>query len=85
MVSLRIRPFTADDVVPALNLCRAAGWNQLQQDWSRLISHQPGGCLVAEADGALAGTVTTTSYGTDLAWIGMMLVDLWQARNEADS
>ena len=74
MVSPAIRPFTRDDIAPALQLCRSAGWNQLHADWSRLIEYQPNGCFVAELDGRLVGTVTTTSYGTELAWIGMMLV-----------
>ena len=69
-----IRPLTPDDISGALELCRTAGWNQLHQDWSRLIRYEPEGCFAAEVDGALVGTVTTTSYGTDLAWIGMMLV-----------
>ena len=73
-MSPAIRPFTRDDIAPALQLCRSAGWNQLHADWSRLIEYQPNGCFVAELDGRLVGTVTTTCYGTELAWIGMMLV-----------
>jgi RimJ/RimL family protein N-acetyltransferase len=74
IVSLSIRLFTDDDIPSALDLCRTAGWNQLHQDWSRIIQHEPKGCFVAEFDDQLVGTVTTTRYGTDLAWIGMMLV-----------
>ena len=59
---------------PALELCRSAGWNQLHSDWVRLVEYQGNGCFVADVDGSLAGTVTTTSYGKRLAWIGMMLV-----------
>jgi predicted GNAT family acetyltransferase len=43
-------------------------------DWERLLAHEPEGCFVAEWNGTLAGTATTTSYGTELAWIGMVLV-----------
>ena len=74
MVSPSIRLFTGQDIPSALQLCRAAGWNQLHQDWARLIAYEPKGCFVAEIDGRLVGTITTTRYGTDLAWIGMMLV-----------
>jgi GNAT superfamily N-acetyltransferase len=74
VVSLSIRPFTSDDIPAALDLCRTAGWNQLHADWSRIIDCEPDGCFVAEIDHQLVGTVTTTRYGTDLAWIGMMLV-----------
>jgi hypothetical protein len=35
---------------------------------------QPEGCFLAEWDGAQAGTATTMVYGSDLAWIGMVLV-----------
>jgi len=74
VVSLSIRPFNSDDIPAALELCRAAGWNQLHADWSRIIDYEPDGCFVAEIDHQLVGTVTSTRYGTDLAWIGMMLV-----------
>lgn len=74
MVSHSIRSFTSDDIPAALELCRAAGWNQLQADWERFFGYEPDGCFAAEVDGRLVGTVTTTRYGTDLGWIGMMLV-----------
>ena len=74
-MSFSIRQFTDRDVTAALQLCRSAGWNQLDSDWSRLIRYEPHGCWVAEVDERLVGTVTTTRYGRDLAWIGMMLVD----------
>ncbi|WP_345320576.1 GNAT family N-acetyltransferase [Novipirellula rosea] len=70
-----IRTLTGHDIPFALALCRKAGWNQLQADWLRLFAYEPDGCFVAELDGQIVGTVTTTRYGTDLAWIGMMLVD----------
>ena len=64
----------ASDIESGLWLCRAAGWNQLESDWLRLLQHDPDGCFVATIDQAVIGTVTTTCYGTQLAWIGMMLV-----------
>ncbi len=69
-----LRLLTLDDIPSALSLCRSAGWNQLDEDWVRLIEYQGEGCFAAEIDGKLIGTVTTTCYGADLAWIGMMLV-----------
>lgn len=68
------RQLMSGDLPAALELCRSASWNQTHADWSRLIRHDPNGCFAVDVDGALAGTVTTVSYGTDLAWIGMMLV-----------
>jgi ribosomal protein S18 acetylase RimI-like enzyme len=70
-----IQRMSSADIAPALCLCRECGWNQLREDWQRLLDYDPTGCFVAICDGKLAGTVTTTRYGRDLGWIGMMLVD----------
>ncbi|MEZ6137355.1 MAG: GNAT family N-acetyltransferase [Pirellulaceae bacterium] len=70
-----IRQLTVTDIERALELCRSAGWNQTAVDWLRLIEHEPLGCFVAERDNLVVGTVTSTRYENDLAWIGMMLVD----------
>ncbi|AMV34795.1 putative acetyltransferase [Pirellula sp. SH-Sr6A] len=74
-MSLSIELFTEDDIPHAMQLVEQAGWNQLPADWHRVLGLAPNGCFVARLDGTLAGTVTTICYGTDLAWIGMMLVD----------
>lgn len=76
----QIRLLTEDDIPSALALCRDSGWNQLDCDWRRLIRYQPNGCFAAVVQDKLAGTATTTSFGQDLAWIGMMLVDPHQRR-----
>lgn len=60
-------------------LKEAAGWNQTESDWRRLLSLAPNGCFVAVKDGRLVGTTTTTIYG-ELAWIGMVLVEPQQRR-----
>ena len=65
---------TENDLPAADELRRLAGWNQTPADWTRLLALEPGGCFVAEAAGQLAGSVTTTTYGDALAWLGMMLV-----------
>lgn len=69
-----LRPLLDADVPAAHQLSRSAGWNQTQRDWRRALRYEPDGCFAAERDGAVVGTVTTTRYGTQLAWIGMMLV-----------
>lgn len=69
-----IQPMTGDHIEAAVQLCREAGWNQLNADWRRLTAYEPNGCFVAVSQGQLVGTVTTTRYGSELAWIGMMLV-----------
>lgn len=71
---LQIRKLVATDLPFAQTVRELAGWNQTDKDWLRFIEHEPDGCFLAEWNGQPAGTVTTTAYGTDLAWIGMMLV-----------
>jgi len=65
---------TLGDVDLAMNLKDQVDWNQTPDDIRRLIEYEPDGCFIAEFDGIPVGTVSTTSYGTKLAWIGMMLV-----------
>lgn len=56
-------------------LCRACGWNQVAGDWEQLLALGGAGCLVAEAEGEVAGTLTSVVYDRRFAWIGMVLVD----------
>ena len=58
-----------------MKLKEAAGWNQTEADWRRLIKLEPNGCFAAIENDRLVGTTTTTTYGDELAWIGMVLVD----------
>lgn len=71
---LKSRCLTLADLAIADELRSLAGWNQTLADWERLVAFSPEGCFLAEWDGAGVGTVTTTAYGAELAWIGMMLV-----------
>lgn len=71
---LHIRQMTLDDIDSAMSLKDQVGWNQTPDDIRRLVEYEPDGCFIAEVDGTPVGTVSTTSYGTKLAWIGMMLV-----------
>lgn len=72
--SLRLRQMTAADLPFADSVRALAGWNQTLGDWQRMLAHEPEGCFLAEWNGAPAGTATTTVYGQELAWIGMVLV-----------
>src|SRR5262249_44841777 len=72
--TVEVRMMTQADLAAADELRRLAGWNQKPRDWQRLLTLEPRGCFVALRNGAVVGTVTTTVYGTELAWIGMMLV-----------
>src|SRR5215211_8728516 len=73
--AIDIRLLFESDIAAAMRLKDAAGWNQTEKDWLRLLALEPYGCFAAVKDGRLVGTTTTTTYGNDLAWIGMVLVD----------
>ena len=73
--SVEIELLSESHLPEALRLTEQSQWNQTEQDWRRLLQSQPRGCFGAFLDGRLIGTVTTVAYGTELAWIGMMLVD----------
>jgi predicted N-acetyltransferase YhbS len=74
METVSVRVLTDGDLPAADELRRLAGWNQTLSDWRRLLWLEPRGCFVAQRDGEIVGTVTTTTYGQALGWIGMMLV-----------
>jgi len=69
----RIRILEAKDVPQALALSRAVGWNQTPADWALVIEMNPAGCFALECDGQLVATTSTIRYGTELAWVGMVL------------
>jgi GNAT superfamily N-acetyltransferase len=72
-MSSRTRILEAKDVTRALALSRAVGWNQTPADWALVIEMNPQGCFAVECDGQLVATTSTIRYGTDLAWVGMVL------------
>lgn len=69
-----IRVMTEEDIPLGLQLGEMSGWNQLPADWLRIYQYQPDGCFVGMVDGTPVATISTTTYGRELAWIGMMLV-----------
>ncbi|HRQ88505.1 MAG TPA: GNAT family N-acetyltransferase [Bacteroidia bacterium] len=73
-MNCELRLLAAADLDFAHGLSRQAGWNQTRRDWERFLHLAPDGCFLAMHDGQPAGTVTTTAYGRDIAWIGMVLV-----------
>src|SRR5438093_4829685 len=74
MEEVSLRRMKEEDLAAADELRRLAGWNQTLEDWHGLLWLEPHGCFVAVQKGHVVGTVTTTTYGQTLAWIGMMLV-----------
>ena len=73
-VHVDMRVMTKTDVPFGMKLKNITKWNQLPADWERFIELEPAGMFVASLDGEDVGTVSTTTYGTKLAWIGMVLV-----------
>ena len=71
---LHFRTLVHEDLPFADSLRALAGWNQTLGDWERFLVTEPTGCFLAEWNGTPAGTATTTVYGLELAWIGMVLV-----------
>src|ERR1035437_9126392 len=53
---LVLRAMTTEDIPGGLRLCRASGWNQLEEDW-RLFTDSPGsgGWLIERAGDILGG------------------------------
>lgn len=72
---MEIRRLTFDDIGSMMRLRDLAGWNQTEADLRRLLMLEREGCFAACVGGRVVGTATTTTYGSDLAWIGMVLVD----------
>jgi predicted N-acetyltransferase YhbS len=72
---IQIRLLDRRDVAEAMRLKEAAGWNQTEDDWRRLLRLGPRGCFAATVGGKVVATTTTTVYGRALAWVGMVLVD----------
>ena len=68
------RDMTAADVPAGLALCRQAGWNQTEADWTALLAPPSvfRAALVAET---IVGTAGAVVYGDRLAWVCMVLVE----------
>lgn len=75
MMPIEVRLLRESDVPAALRLKELAQWNQTENDWLRLLRLEPSGCFCATIRGDVVATTTTTTYGHELAWIGMVLVD----------
>jgi ribosomal protein S18 acetylase RimI-like enzyme len=70
---LRIRKMQFGDLDFIVELFLSLGWTTNRQDVENLLIYEPSGCFVAELNGELVGSVTTTKY-TQFGWVGMLLV-----------
>ncbi len=71
-----VRPLSPGDIPQACELSAAAGWNQTEDDWARVLALQPGLCVGIDCEERLAATGVAVCYGAaphPLAWIGMIL------------
>ena len=62
------------DIVYAMKLSNAEGWNQTEKDWKLLIENPQNVCLLAEGNKKIIGTTVAINYSNQIAWIGMVLV-----------
>ncbi len=69
-----ISPATIADIDSLLNLSTLANWNQLDQDWVRLLRFHPAGCLRMGVCGKVVASSTLMPYRDNGAWLGMVLV-----------
>jgi predicted N-acetyltransferase YhbS len=74
-LAVTVRTMHPQDIPAGMRLKAMAGWNQTEADWQLFLATNPAGCFVAEVQGQVVGSVTTTDYGGEVAWIGMVLVD----------
>jgi GNAT superfamily N-acetyltransferase len=75
---MTIRPLTKEDNDDCAALSTQAGWNQLPNDWRRLLWLWPGQCLGAELHEQIIATGTLATYASDngpVGWVGMILVE----------
>jgi GNAT superfamily N-acetyltransferase len=61
------------DIDRGLELCRAAGWNQVHSDWNFFLAQAT--CFVYETNDRVVGTCAVLDPAGPVAWIAMMLVD----------
>lgn len=63
------------DIPAGMELKKAAGWNQLEEDWELFLKASRKGSIVAEKGGKVIGTAVNINYDRRFCWIGMVLVD----------
>ena len=70
-----MRRLVHSDIEAMMRLKDAAGWNQTEADLVRNLELEPEGCFAIDCDGRVVSTTTVVNYGTELAWIGMVVTD----------
>ncbi len=68
-----LRRLELADAQAAFELSQLIGWSHSSADWERILGWGGAGCFCLTQNDQLVATVTTAVYGTDRAWIGMVL------------
>ncbi|MHA1791292.1 MAG: GNAT family N-acetyltransferase [Promethearchaeota archaeon] len=73
---MKIRKMQQDDIFSLMKLKNKVGWNQVEDDWLRLLELNPAGCFTCFDEDKLIASVTTTYWDNKkVGWIGMLIVD----------
>lgn len=72
-VKIQLRPMTTADAAAGAELVKKIGWSQTPTTWEQTIRWSNGGSFCLTADDEIIATVIIISYGTKLAWIGMVV------------
>ena len=80
-MNIQLQQMTLNDLSFCSTLVKQAGWNQIDQDWNRLMALHFTGCFIAKMNGRSVGTIASTRFlpgqkgnSQDCAWISMVLV-----------
>jgi len=71
--AVTLRPMLASDIPSARELSRDQKWPHRTSDWTFLF--QQGSGFVAECDGEIVGTTMAWLYGSNVASVGLVIVD----------
>tara|TARA_Y100001980_G_C14556854_1_gene351429 strand:+ start:42905 stop:43762 length:858 start_codon:yes stop_codon:yes gene_type:complete len=69
-----IRQMHPSDLPTLMQIKNDENWNQTENDWLFLMEQFPQYCLVALDGENVVGSITSTNFKNQVAWIGMMLV-----------
>lgn len=69
--ALHFITLSQDDIDDAMELSTEAAWNQTAEDWQLFLSH--GVVFGIVEDGVLSASAAIMPYGTEVAWISMVL------------
>ncbi|MEO8613038.1 MAG: GNAT family N-acetyltransferase [Chloroflexota bacterium] len=72
-VTTQLRQMTLEDGVRGAALVKKIGWSQTAAIWEQTIGWSGDGSFCLATDDELLATIIVMSYGTDLAWIGMVV------------